>query len=832
MRKTLEKIIYGIALAGSLFFGAPNVAGGEENKTSKVGLQSVVAGEPYVEWEKTFGGDKNDYASSVQQTTDGGYIIAGWANGIFPYPYDIRTSEADAYLLKIDSNGNKLWDKIFGGTKFDIASSVQQTTDGGYIIAGETYSFGESSDIYVVKTDSNGNKQWEKTFGGTKEDYAQSVQQTFDGGYIIAGDSNSFVDPYPVDGYPNIYLIKTDSSGNKQWENTFGVKGVRDCAYSVQQTKDNGYIITGFTNSWGVNFGRYADIYLIKTDPNGNKQWDRLFGSGIAQSVQQTNDEGYIVAGIISTSEKSGEFYLIKTDSNGDKQWERTFGGGDKEWAYSVQQTTDGGYIIAGETYSFGESSDIYVVKTDSNGNKQWEKNVGGSGSESGRCIEQTIDGGYIIAGYANSDIYLLKLSGEPPQQEPIDFPTIPTPTPTPGPTPVIPTPTPVPERKNLVMVTHGWEPFGLGSENWLYKMTDDIYSRVNNSWSVFYYDWEKDAKDLADAKAKAKDHGKLMGQYINNNFNLNYAHLIGHSAGAWLINETAKEIRNSEKNKDAEIHLTFLDAYIPFNWDVNEIGGVADWADNYYVKNDIPFTETNLKYAHNVDISQLIDINLGPLNHGFPHEWYEDTITSPTTFNYGDKYGFVRSLEGGGEEEWEKSLLLPKGHNAIPLTREQIGLYDIVKNILARSREGNITSSLDGLLLDSIQPNLSLASDTQTSPTTKSVWLESRLDVPQDSNYVNFNYQFHGESNGYISVYLNDNLILIADQRIHENVLENSEDIYIGNLLTAQDNILSMRLDAVDENSTGTLKAFVSNVEYGKISEKKNSATRWNIYE
>jgi hypothetical protein len=256
------------------------------------------------------------------------------------------------------------WEQTFGGGDDDVGYSVQQTTDGGYIITGGTSSFGNgSSDVYLIKTDGSGTEQWTKTFGGTDHDYGFSVQQTTDGGYIITGRTGSF-------GNADVYLIKTDGSGTEQWTKTFGGTDYEE-GWSVQQTTDGGYIITGQTESFGN--GYYA-VYLIKTDGSGTEQWTKTFGGtdiDRGYSVQQTTDGGYIITGWTSSfGNGSSDVYLIKTDGSGTEQWTKTFGGTDNDNARSVQQTTDGGYIITGWTESFGNGyHDVYLIKTDGNGN-------------------------------------------------------------------------------------------------------------------------------------------------------------------------------------------------------------------------------------------------------------------------------------------------------------------------------------------------------------------------------------------------------------------------------------------------------------------------------
>ena len=344
-----------------------------------------------VQWAKTYGGTDNDLVYSVQQTSDGGYILAGGTTSF-------GVGGGDIFLIKTDAFGNVQWAKTYGGPGYDEAFSVQETSGGGYIVAGITNSFGAGFDILLIKTDANGNVQWAKTYGGTDNDLVYSVQQTSDGGYILAGGTTSF-----GVGGGDIFLIKTDAFGNVQWAKTYGGPGY-DEAFSVQETSGGGYIVAGITNSFGAGL----DILLIKTDANGNVQWAKTYGgtdNDWAFSVQQTSDGGYIVAGGTS-SFGAGEkdVFLIKTDAFGNVQWAKTYGEEDDDVAYSVQQTSDGGYIVAGTTRSFGVGwDDIFLIKTNASGNIVWTKTYGGTGWDEAFSVQQTSDGGYIVAGTTSS---------------------------------------------------------------------------------------------------------------------------------------------------------------------------------------------------------------------------------------------------------------------------------------------------------------------------------------------------------------------------------------------------------------------------------------------
>jgi len=358
-------------------------------------------------FEKTFGGNREDRAFSIQKTTDGGYIVAGVTKSFGAGNYD-------AYVLKLNSDGSLAWQKTLGGNGDDVAYFIQQTTDDGYIAAGATTSFGAGGyDVYILKLDSNENLVWQKTFGGSGEDWASSIQQTTDGGYIVAGYTDSL-----GAGSRDVYVLKLNSDGSLAWQKTFGGSDY-DYAWSVTQTTDGGYIVAGSTASFGAG---WEDAYVLKLNPDGSLAWQKTFGGNgydFADSVTQTADGGYIVAGLTNSFGDGYEHaYIFKLNSDGNLVWQKTFGETNGDIAYSIQQTTDGGYIVAGVTSSFGDNynSDVYILKLNSDGSLEWQKTFGGNGEDWAISIQQTKDGGYIVAGFTNSfgagdyDVYILKL--------------------------------------------------------------------------------------------------------------------------------------------------------------------------------------------------------------------------------------------------------------------------------------------------------------------------------------------------------------------------------------------------------------------------------------
>jgi hypothetical protein len=356
---------------------------------------------------KAIGGKNDDRGNSLIQTSDGGYLIAG-------YTESFGAGLSDAYLVKLDANGNLQWTKTIGGKYFEDDYSLIQTSDGGYAIAGNTNSFGAGErDVYVVKLDANGNLQWTKTIGA-KNNYSSkpSLIQTSDSGYVIAGFTRSF-----GAGRGDVYLFKLDANGNLQWTKTIGGPESEE-GNSLIQTSDGGYAIAGFTNSFGAGRG---DVYFVKLDANGNLQWTKTIGGpdyDRGESLIQTSDGGYAIAGFTrSFGAGEADVYVVKLDANGNLQWTKTIGGTEIDFGHSLIQTSDSGYAITGKTNSFGAGDyDVYVVKLDANGNLQWTKTIGGPEYDRGESLIQTSDGGYAIAGFTYSfgagwaDVYVVKL--------------------------------------------------------------------------------------------------------------------------------------------------------------------------------------------------------------------------------------------------------------------------------------------------------------------------------------------------------------------------------------------------------------------------------------
>jgi hypothetical protein len=357
---------------------------------------SALTGFGQVTFHMIYGTNQTNRAYCLQQTTDGGYIISG--SSIIG-----GNINQVVYLVKTNSAGSFLWTRTYGlDTTFSYGYSVRQTTDGGYIVAGSTRFDSTYDQVYLIKTDSTGDTLWTKTYGDSNwgSEVAYSVEQTTDGGYVTAGSSTAFW---------GVYVIKTNSIGDTLWTKIFR-RTSNDIGYSIRQTSDNGYIIAGST--W-MGVGN-TDAYLIKIDSAGSSLWAKTFG-GVSDErgydVKQTTDGGYIIAGYTASfGAGNGDALLIKTNNSGTIQWTKTYGGISGDEADAVQQTADGGYVIAGSTAAY-----LYLIKTNGTGDTTWTKRYGNPYCFSANSVQQTTDGGYIIGGFTdgltpdNGHVYLVK---------------------------------------------------------------------------------------------------------------------------------------------------------------------------------------------------------------------------------------------------------------------------------------------------------------------------------------------------------------------------------------------------------------------------------------
>jgi hypothetical protein len=348
---------------------------------------NFIYAQPSIQWQKCLGGSGLDDANSIQLTSDGGYIVAGESssNDADVTSHHGTSSTYDYWVVKLNGNGNIIWQKSLGGTTNDYARCVQQTSDSGYIVVGEGYSNdgdvsthhgnNTKSDYWVVKLDATGTIQWEKSFGGTDNDVATSIQQLTDGSYIIAGYSSSNDgDVSGNHGNKDLWIVKINGSGVLQWQKSLGGTA-EDNASCIEQTADGGYIIAGTT---------------------------------------------YSSDGDVTANHGNSDYWIVKLDALGNIQWQKNYGGNSNDDASSIQQTLDGGYIVAGESASndgdvtghhdgININFDYWIVKLDGAGNIQWEKSFGGTDNGSSiiqdiaTSAQQTTDGGYIIGGYSSS---------------------------------------------------------------------------------------------------------------------------------------------------------------------------------------------------------------------------------------------------------------------------------------------------------------------------------------------------------------------------------------------------------------------------------------------
>lgn len=413
---------------------------------------NISAQAPAIEWQKCFGGDTLDEAQAISQTMDGGYIVAGFTesnNGDVTGNHGFR----DFWIIKLNSVGSVEWQKLLGGSNWDEAHSIQQTTDGGYVVCGLSNSTdGDVSgnhgwpDFWIVKLDSIGSLEWQKSLGGTDWDEAYSIQQSLDGGFLVIGStfsSNGDITGYHGGG--DIWAVKLDALGNLEWQKTLGGSDWDD-AFSLQKTDDGGYIFAGASQSNNGDVSghhQFYDYWVVKLDSLASISWQKVLGGtawDVAKSVQQTQDGGYIVSGYSESNDDdvngnhgNWDYWIVKLNNMGGIQWDKCLGGTGSDVPFSIIETIDKGYLLAGnsnsndgDVYGNHGNDDYWIVKLDSVGIFEWQTCLGGSGDDSPYSLQNTTDGGYILAGYTESndgdvtgnhggsDMWIVKLEGFP----------------------------------------------------------------------------------------------------------------------------------------------------------------------------------------------------------------------------------------------------------------------------------------------------------------------------------------------------------------------------------------------------------------------------------
>jgi hypothetical protein len=396
-----------------------------------------------VEWQRIIGGSEDDLLYSITQTSDSGYILGGWSvSSISGDKTANCEGNYDYWIVKTDAFGNIQWQNTIGGSGYDFFTTGEKTSDGGYLLGGysESNISGDKTEInfglydyWIVKVDSVGNVQWQNTIGGTGTDFLYSVKQTSDGGYILGGQSDSPISGDKTENSNGLYdywIVKTDSIGNIQWQNTIGGSN-EDKLSSVKQTSNGGYILGGSSAS-GVSGdksenskGSY-DYWIVNTDALGNVQWQNTIGGSLEDkliSIEETKDGGYILGGDsksnitgdkIENCQGSFDFWIVKTDAFGNIQWQNTIGGYGFENNAVIEHTKDGGYFLGGAStsgWSIDKSEgtngnyDIWAMKTDSIGNLLWQNTIGSIGADYLYSFEQTFENDYILGGFSKSDI-------------------------------------------------------------------------------------------------------------------------------------------------------------------------------------------------------------------------------------------------------------------------------------------------------------------------------------------------------------------------------------------------------------------------------------------
>lgn len=397
---------------------------------------------PDIVWSKSYGGSEDEWAQSIQETFDHGYILEGITSSNDGDVIGIH-GQTDIWILKLDENGDVQWKKTFGGSNYESNGNIIQTLDGGYIFCtstdsndGDVIGNHDGGDAWIVKIDSSGIIQWQKYFGGSSGDGAFNIAICKYGGYIFTGSTQSSDgDIEMFHGGIDTWVVKLDSVGNKIWSKTYG-GSVAEGGSEIFVASDGGYVITSYTDSEDgdlINNDYYGiyDYWIIKLDSVGNIQWSQCFGGSngdISWSIQQTDDENYVAAGVSRSNDgnitghhgttATYDYWIIKVDQSGNLLWQNSIGGTDDEYCYSIKETNDYGLIVGGYTvsddgdvtYNHSHNSDAWIVKLDINGEIQWENCYGSSGpdgspsgADGATSIIQSSDGSYVFFGGSNA---------------------------------------------------------------------------------------------------------------------------------------------------------------------------------------------------------------------------------------------------------------------------------------------------------------------------------------------------------------------------------------------------------------------------------------------
>ncbi|MFC1481275.1 hypothetical protein ACFL6E_03405 [Candidatus Neomarinimicrobiota bacterium] len=352
---------------------------------------------------------EGDLGMDVEQTADGGFLVVGETKSR-------GAGGSDAWLIKTDNLGNLEWSATYGGTDDDWAYDLDLLPDGGAIIVGTTMSSGAGeTDVWLFRVDDDGTLLWEQTFGGISYDHGFHVEQDYDGGFILSAETYSF-----GAGENDGWLIKTDQLGTVIWEKTYGTGG-RERAYWVAALRDSNYIVAGYTDTLSASEPA-SDLLIFKVDQAGTVLWEKPYivgNSAVGRSVVETTDGGYVVAGFFQ-SYYGDDIWFLKTDTDGQLLWDQVFTGGADDRAAAVALTDDGGYIIVGASQSYGHGlNDCFLIKTDDQGEIEWNHFYGGASYDIGRAVQQTREGNYIVAGTSQSigpgdgEVWLLLAAGD-----------------------------------------------------------------------------------------------------------------------------------------------------------------------------------------------------------------------------------------------------------------------------------------------------------------------------------------------------------------------------------------------------------------------------------